>query len=374
MSLKEITILKYDFNPSGGLEKQALFIAKAFQERGFRVSILTTKLKIDLDLKINFYYVKKFPFFSFLKSFYWQYKTSQFIKKNHSSIVLGLDRTINQTHIRAGNGVHKAFLNLRNRENFFKRISFYLNPLHLFLLYVEKKAFKNPLLKKIIVNSHMVKEELFKYYNIDEKKIEVIHNGVEWENHENDFYRGFEKKDSLLNEFNFQNMHHFLFCGNGYDRKGLALLLKAASLIKKDFHISIVGKDKDINKYKKLARSLNLEKKTSFFGYKNNLTSLYQICDTFVLPSYYDPFANTSLEALSFGLFNITSKTNGACEIINEKNGIILEKLNIDHLAEALYKAFDHPKTLKNAIIIRNSVKHLDIKNQLNKFVEALHE
>lgn len=374
MSLKEILILKYDFNPSGGLEKQALFIARALQENGFSVSILTTKPKTELDLKIDFHFIKRFPFFSFLRSIYWQYKTTQFIKKNSPSIVLGLDRTINQTHIRAGNGVHKAFLNLRKRKNFFQKISLRLNPLHLFLLYVEKKAFTNPLLKKIIVNSRMVKEELFKYYKIDEKKIEVIHNGVEWKNHEEDFLKGFEKKDSLLNKYNFKNTHHFLFCGNGYDRKGLALLLKAASLIKKDFHISIVGKDKEINKYQKMARELKLEEKTTFFGYQNNLILLYQICDTFVLPTYYDPFANTSLEALSFGIFNITSKTNGASEIINEENGIILERLDEEHLSDALNRALDHPKTYKSAIKIRNSVKHLDLENQLNKFVKAIHE
>lgn len=370
---KEITILKYSFNPFGGLEKQALLISNAFLEKGYKVSILTTsKEKIP---SINSFIIKKGPPFALLRLFYWQILSSRYVEKNKPSIVLALDRTTNQTHLRAGNGVHRAYLNNRKKfNNFFKNLSIFLNPLHRAILYLEKKAFRNSSLKKIIVNSQMVKDEITKYYKVPGEKITVIHNGVEWRKNQIDFEKWQEKKIQFLKNFGLKEKHVFLFCGNGYERKGLKLLLQALSSLQEDFYLLVVGKDKKLKKYQTLAQDLNIEKKVIFFGFQNELKPFYQVSDTFVLPSLYDPFANTTIEALSFGLFNITSRENGASEILNKENGIILESLDVINLALALKKAILLPKTSDRALKIRNSIKHLEAKKQLNELIETIYE
>ena len=68
-----------------------------------------------------------------------------------------MDRNSRQTHIRAGNGVHKAYLEIRKKESsFLKKASFVLNPLHRSILTLEKKAFESKELKVLFVNSNMV--------------------------------------------------------------------------------------------------------------------------------------------------------------------------------------------------------------------------
>ena len=85
---------------------------------------------------------------------------------------------------------------------------------------------------------------------------------------------------------------HFIFVGNDYKRKGLIPLLKALERIKdKDFHLSIIGKERNMNKYKHLAETLKIEKKVSFFGKRNDIINFYQIADTLIIPSFYDPFS-----------------------------------------------------------------------------------
>ena len=71
------------------------------------------------------------------------------------------------------------------------------------------------------------------------------------------------------------------------------------------------------------------------------------------------------------GLFVISSKTNGAHEILNKTNGAIIDSLKSpDAIAVALKTALDHPKTKERAILIRASVRHLDFATQLVPFTE----
>lgn len=379
MTKKNIAIVKMNLSASGGLEKQTNLIVNALTQKGFSISFITTKPKSALPFqeKISFHFVKRWPLFSFLRILFFNAGANRWVKKNRPDITLGIDRTTNQTHIRAGNGVHRAYL--ENRKKYFGLFDFVinkLNPLHYLVLYIEKKAFQNRELKKIIVNSNMVKSEIIKHYNIDPKKIAVIHNGVEWEKNKIAFERSFEVKNTLAKNLQLNpSKFTFLFVGNGFKRKGLDKVLQAASLIKNknDFQLIIVGKDKNIAKYKKYAATLGLKPNIFFFGLQPSLETFYQISDCLILPSYYDPFANVTLEALSMGLFTITSKENGAHEIIDEENGLIINDLNnINEILSCIVKAMEKKKRVESAKKIRDSVKHLDASFYLEKIIDTL--
>ncbi|KPJ58135.1 MAG: hypothetical protein AMJ42_03820, partial [Deltaproteobacteria bacterium DG_8] len=63
-----------------------------------------------------------------------------------------------------------------------------------------------------------------------------------------------------------------------------------------------------------------------FIGEEKALEKYYGVSDLLVLPTLYDPFSNVCLEALACGLPVITTKSNGAAEIIEEgENGYIIE-------------------------------------------------
>jgi hypothetical protein len=71
------------------------------------------------------------------------------------------------------------------------------------------------------------------------------------------------------------------------------------------------------------------------------------------------------------GLFVVTSKFNGAKEVIGKNCGSIITDLNNpESFQENLLLALRHPKTPIGSVKIRNSVKHLDFPNQLTKMVE----
>ena len=374
---QKIAILKNRFDKIGGLEKQTLLIANKLIQKNHNLSIITSKQNDNIPLKASFYFIKKIPFFSFLKIFFFNQQAKKIILKQNFDIVLGIDRTTFQTHIRAGNGVHRSFLEKRKiYESKFKYYLCKINPLHRLILKYEKKAFENKDLKTIFVNSKMVKDEILKYYKVEEKKITIIHNGIDIKKSERDFKNSFLKREEILKNLNLDpNKFYFLFIGNDYKRKGLLFLLKAAANLQKDFHILIIGKDKNIKKYKKISKILNLQNKTTFLGPKKDISKYYQIADVCTILSTYDPFANTTIEALSMGLFCITSKENGGSEIINNQNGYIVNNLlNIDEIKKALLTALNYKKTFNRAIKIRNSIKYLNIDNQINKLIDHMQD
>jgi len=375
--MSDIIFTKYHLKKEGGLEKYSLKIIDKYLEKGKYLTLLTTEICSDLknkkNLKIIFFKIPKF--FKFFKLRLFDFKCQKWIKKNKPKIVFSLDRTSSFTHTRLGNGLHSSYLKRKKIfENAFQLLLNFINPKNRLILNLEKKGFKQPNLQKIIVNSNMVLKELSKNYTIAPSKIEIIHNGVEFYEMENDFNNWEIQKSNAIKKLNLQwTDYHFIFIGNDYKRKGLIFLLKALANIKeKPFHLSVIGKEKKIKKFKNFVKNLKIENKVSFFGKRDDIAKFYQLADALIIPTYYDPFSNVVLEALSMGVFTLTSEFNGAKEILNDENGMIADILDINSFTKAIEFVMKTKKDTIRAKMIRNSVEHLDFSKQLNKLIKII--
>lgn len=370
--MKPVILLKSGLAKSGGVEKYTKTLAAAFLSKGHSVTILTSgptsTLKLDPEIEIISFPEK--GLFSFQKVASFDQFCTAFVKNKPDSIVFGLDRNSFQTHLRAGSGVHLSYLARREEtEGRLMGLRHRINPLHRLILDIEKRSFEDPRLQKLYTNSHMVKQEVLSRYAVDSSKLVVIHNGVEWAAFEKDFALWPEKKNEMMATLGLDpNCLQLLFVGHNYQRKGLERILRGLSLISdKSIQLSVVGKEKNIDQFRALAKRLRIETRVFFFGARNDLSSFYQVADALVIPSFYDPFANVTVEALAFGLYTISSKSNGGCEVLTPETGCVIEELNSDEsVAAALKKA--HPKTLASAQAIRQSVAHLDFSRQLNGY------
>ena len=234
---------------------------------------------------------------------------------------------------RAGDGVHREWLSQRRRVlGMLGRLAISLNPYHHYLLAAEKKLFHSARLKAVICNSHMVKAEIQRYFNVPEAKLHVIYSGVD----SSFFQPGLQAiyREQIRTRYQIPpTATLYLLVGSGFERKGVPLLLRAMLELPQDAHLMIVGKDKKIKLFQANAAALGLAPRVHFAGGQQDVRPYYGAADVFVLPTLYDPFPNVALEAMACGLPIITSSKSGAAELIrNGENGYVCDALDLRQL------------------------------------------
>jgi len=286
----------------------------------------------------------------------------QVCKGKEDNIYFSLERISCPDIYRAGDGVHKVFLSIEKKSK--------INLLHYVYLYLEKKCFLNA--KKIIANSNMIKNQIIDTFGISESKIVVIYNGVKIE--KPDFIKAYFEinKEFVLKKD--KNQKIFTYVGSGFKRKGVEDFLKILSKLKyQKFIAFIIGKEKQLNFYKNLARELKLDDKVFFTGPRNDVNFFYTVSDIFLFPTRYEPFSNVVLEAMSYSNVVITTKQNGAHEILDSK--FVMESSKDYSIVEKIDEILNNETTL-NTIKMQNLkiVKNFSIEENVKQTVKVINE
>ena len=81
----------------------------------------------------------------------------------------------------------------------------------------------------------------------------------------------------------------------------------------------------------------------------------------------YDPFSNSSLEAIACGCPILTTASNGASECVNPQNGLVVSspELICSKLSVDWVKSIDGI----NRLNISSSVKHLSLKEEIGAYL-----
>jgi glycosyltransferase involved in cell wall biosynthesis len=201
-----------------------------------------------------------------------------------------------------------------------------INPLaKCFSRYSEKLALF--LLKNIIVVAPQI-EVIVK--PMTKAKIFVIPNGIN-----PDIIRG-------INPFPINYINTILFVGNLIKRKGIADLIKAISIVKKDIpdvHLLIAGTGSMENELKNLTTILLLENNVKFLGFLTEKTKFAYILsvDILVVPSLWESLPIVVLEGMICGKPIIASHVAGIPYLIhNDENGFLVEPRNSEKFAEKI--------------------------------------
>jgi glycosyltransferase involved in cell wall biosynthesis len=146
-----------------------------------------------------------------------------------------------------------------------------------------------------------------------------------------------------------KSKYTFLYLSRIIPRKGLDILIKAFSLLrrKRTDVCLLIGGDGPFRHYcEELAKSLKIPD-ISFVGPINHhsVVDLYEKADVLVLPSYfyknqYEPWGLVINEAMSMALPVITTKAVGAAYdlVIDGYNGFIVRENDVTHLSKAMEK------------------------------------
>src|SRR5262249_14677788 len=120
--------------------------------------------------------------------------------------------------------------------------------------------------------------------------------------------------------------HVALFAAMNYRLKGLEPLLHAVRRLpaERRFRLAVVGSPRTAA-FERLAARLGIAGRVRFLGYCADMRDSYFGADFLVHPTFYDPCSLVVLEALACGLPVITSRYNGASELLSPpREGYVL--------------------------------------------------
>jgi len=255
-----------------------------------------------------------------------------------------------------------------------RHVLFSLNRLHKFIL-------SN--VSQVIAVSKAVEKNLLEEKSFPKEKILVVHNGINIERKE-----GVEKEsrgereieDSLINissSFQFPISASPLLplflvgtIGELTPLKGHKEFIRTAALLVKKFdniHFVIVGKDnsklkENLRELEKLCVDLEINERVHFIGWIENISAFLQSLDIFVSASRSESFGLAIVEAMANGVAVVATKTEGACEIIeDDKTGLLVDVGDVVAISDAV-------ESLLNDETKRNSLADLARVQVINCF------
>ena len=302
---KKLFIVRRESGGIGGAEKVAHRFVKAFSKHFDAELIHAGKMINGVRIKGT-----KGP--SWFKCLRFAKSAREFLGKQEDVLVLSMERGVPGTIYRAGDGVHKVWMKIKYQNS----IKWAFNPINWILPKLEKISIEQS--KCVVPNSLMVKAEMLEHYRISSGKIHVIHNGYDPSVY---YPLEAEARLKLRSKLGMDNNDlNLLFSGSGWERKGLLFTLKLVSLVKirkNKVMLWIAGVGNEA-RFRKISEKLAVSTNVKFLGSIKKVAKYYQTADALILPTKYDPFSNSCLEAMACGCHILTTPQNGASELLDK--------------------------------------------------------
>ena len=297
----------------GGAEGFAYEVTERLAERnGFEIHVFANQWLRGNSL-ISFHKVRILAFPRFLRQISFAYFSNRLICTEKFNLIHSHDRIFQMDLFTMHSIPHKTWIKEVRRKH--------LSLFDRSMAWVEKRGIMRSHKPIILPVSSLVKRELLKVYDIPESNIHVIHPGVSTSRfsaldkeacrHEIREWHGLSQNDIVV-----------LFVGMNFEIKGLELVLKGfAGLIGKEdrnskLKVLVVGKG-ERKRYIALCRELGIANRIIFTGVIREVEKYYLASDIFAMPSQFDTFGLTVLEAMTAGLPVIITRRVGAMDLID---------------------------------------------------------
>ncbi|MFN8429532.1 MAG: glycosyltransferase family 1 protein [Spirosomataceae bacterium] len=225
---------------------------------------------------------------------------------------------------------------------------------------------------KVITISHQERENILGLTNLENQKLEVIHNGVSKNfGHKIPETLAFEMSEKFLLGDEFA-----LFLGNVEPRKNTPNLLKAFVAYAQnhpDFQLVITGVNRKFVADQMQPNSSNILKRqiiTPGFVSQDELTFLYSYAKVFLFPSLREGFGLPILEAMSQGTPVITSNTSSMPEVAGDA-AILIDPNDPRQITAAMEKLIKN-HTLRQELSTKGKerIGHFSWENTAKKYLE----
>ncbi|QQS38719.1 glycosyltransferase family 4 protein [Candidatus Woesebacteria bacterium] len=221
----------------------------------------------------------------------------------------------------------------------------------------------------VVTVSNFTKNILVEKYNVDPKKVKVIHNGV------NEVTK--KKMPSVLGDMKKYGYKIVLFLGRISLMKGPEYFIQAAAkVLKYDKKVIFVVAGSGDMQGQMMSEAVNLGiiKNVMFTGFLRGeeKDQMYQSADIFVLSSVSEPFGLTTLEAIANGTPVIISKQSGVSEVIS--HALKVDFWDTDEMANKILAAISYSSLRKDLLCeSTKELRNLTWDSAANKCLDVYH-
>jgi glycogen synthase len=231
--------------------------------------------------------------------------------------------------------------------------------------WVEKTAIE--MADAIIAVSKETKEDVLKHFNVDEKNIKVIYNGINLQEYV------VTKETSTLEKYGIdRSKPYVLFVGRITRQKGIIHLVNAIKYIDPETQIVLCAGAPDTPEIaKEMEDSVDEVKKSrrnviwiDEMLDKKSVIQLYSHADVFCCPSIYEPFGIINIEAMACKTAVVASAVGGIKEVVVDgETGILV---NVVQQKEAPFEPVD-PDKFSNDLAegINKLIKNKDLRDKM---------
>jgi UDP-glucose:(heptosyl)LPS alpha-1,3-glucosyltransferase len=329
---RKIAVVVQKYGLIGGAEKlvQEMTERIALNPR-YDVHVLANQWTRQLD-RITFHKIPIVAFPRFMKPISFAWFVQRKLSNIHFDLVHSHER-IFQADIFSIHGLpHRTWVQQvrRKRMSLFDRAT----------AWIEKRLINNGACRAFLAVSRVTRDKYVREFALDPNKVKVIHPGVAIEKFKNDSHEirqlvrslyGIDETDTVV-----------LFVGMNFEIKGLDLLMSAVATAKSmnpsmSIKLLVVGKG-NFRKYGAFANRLGLKDDVIFAGVlKDHVENVYVAADIFSMPSKFDAFGLTVLEAMAAALPVIISTDVGARDLVEEGiNGFTVVREDTSVLASRI--------------------------------------
>jgi glycosyltransferase involved in cell wall biosynthesis len=202
------------------------------------------------------------------------------------------------------------------------------------------------------------KQLLIEKFNIPERKIEAVLNGIDLED-----LNDAMSPTKILDELKIRTRAPVVGTVARFtEQKGLRYFVESIPLIRTKFpdtQFVIVGDGEQRSELVRVAEKHQVLPNILFTGYRENAISIMSIFDVFVLPSLWEGTAYTILEAMALKLPVVATAVFGNREVVVDgETGYLVEPRNSAQIAEAVIKLLTDRQKAK--ILGENGFKRIE--------------
>jgi len=195
----------------------------------------------------------------------------------------------------------------------------------------------------ILAISRMVRAHFQEYLGIPEKSVRVLHAAIDPDRFMADDRPA--RRDRERRSWGVGSDETIgLFVAMNYRLKGLGPLIGSLLHAPREprFRLVVVGSAK-FGRYESVARRLGVLDRVKFLGFRADPRDAYFAADFLVHPTFYDPCSLVAMEALACGLPVVTTRYNGAGELLSPPDDSLVVQNPHDsrELADAISNLID---------------------------------